>query len=62
MDLTSQIAAERNVSVDEKGYEDAMELQKAAGRAAWKGSGESSVDDLFHSIAKTAGVDSASMT
>ena len=39
-DLTRLIADERKIQLDEAGYEAAMEVQRAAGRAAWKGSGE----------------------
>ncbi len=39
LDLTRLIAEERGVQVDEKGFQDAMEAQRARGRAAWKGSG-----------------------
>ena len=40
LDLTRLIADERGVELDEEGYHSAMEAQRAAGRAAWRGSGE----------------------
>ena len=40
LDLTRLIAEERGVDLDEEGYHQAMEAQRAAGRAAWRGSGE----------------------
>ena len=49
-DLTELIAEERNVSVDLAGYAVAMEAQRAAGRANWKGSGEEQVADVFHAL------------
>jgi alanyl-tRNA synthetase len=51
LDLTRLIAEERGFTVDEAGYSAAMEGQRAAGRAAWKGSGEQAVSDVYHQIA-----------
>jgi alanyl-tRNA synthetase len=53
LDLTQLIAEERGVRVDEAGYEAAMAHQKALGRAAWKGSGEQAVLDLYRRLAAT---------
>jgi len=53
MDLTRQIAQERNVSVDEEGFKKALAAQRARGRAAWKGSGEEAVAGLWHELAKS---------
>ncbi len=50
LDLTSLIAEERGYTVDQAGYSAAMEAQRAAGRAAWKGSGEEAVLDVYHRI------------
>ncbi len=44
LDLTRQIAGERGVTVDEAGYDAAMEAQRARGRAAWRGSGDKTGD------------------
>ena len=55
LDLTRLIAEERKYTVDEDGYESAMEAQRAAGRAAWKGSGDESVSDAYHVIAAETG-------
>jgi len=52
LDLTRLIAEERGYSVDDRGYAAAMEAQRAAGRAAWKGSGEEAVSDVYHQIAR----------
>jgi alanyl-tRNA synthetase len=46
LDLTRLIAEERDVLLDEDGYHRAMEAQRAAGRAAWKGSGEEAQIDM----------------
>ncbi|MEC8191682.1 MAG: alanine--tRNA ligase [Myxococcota bacterium] len=51
LDLTQLIASERGYSVDRDGYASAMEAQRAAGRAAWKGSGDQSISDVYHRIA-----------
>ena len=40
LDLTRLIASERNITIDEQGYNAKMEEQKAMGRANWKGSGD----------------------
>ena len=53
MDLTRQIAEERGFSIDEEGFERALATQRARGRAAWKGSGDESVAELWHELAKT---------
>ncbi len=50
IDLTRLIAAERDVGVDEDAYRTHLEMQKAASRAGWKGSGEQRVSDLFHAL------------
>ncbi len=46
LDLTRLIAEERGIGLDDAGYESAMEAQRAAGRAAWKGSGETRLPTL----------------
>ena len=50
LDLTQLIAEERGYTVDGAGYATAMEAQRAAGRAAWKGSGDQAVSDVYHNI------------
>jgi alanyl-tRNA synthetase len=52
LDLTHLIAAEQGVRVDEAGYQTALEAQRDRGRAAWKGSGEVAIEDLFHHLAE----------
>jgi alanyl-tRNA synthetase len=54
-DLTRQIAEEHGMDIDAAGYEEAMEAQRAAGRAAWKGSGEQQVDRAHHALAAELG-------
>jgi alanyl-tRNA synthetase len=55
LDLTELIAGEKGVSVDGPGYQAALGAQKARGRAAWKGSGEQAVSELWHRIAEEHG-------
>ncbi len=50
LDLTELIAEERGFVVDRSGYDAAMHAQKAAGRAAWKGSGEAAVDGTWRRL------------
>ena len=51
LDLTRLIADERGYTVDSDGYATAMEEQRAKGRAAWKGSGETAVAGAYRNIA-----------
>ena len=55
LDLTRLIAEEQGVSVDEDGFQSALEAQRARGRAAWKGSGEEAVAGLWRQVAETVG-------
>jgi alanyl-tRNA synthetase len=55
VDLTELIAEERGLSVDHAGYEAAMQAQREAGRANWKGSGEERVADVFHALSAEHG-------
>ncbi len=55
LDLTQLIAAERGVTVDEAGYHAALGLQRARGRAAWKGSGEVAVGELWNRLVSEHG-------
>jgi alanyl-tRNA synthetase len=55
LDLTEQIAQERDVHVDKPGFDEALEAQKERGRSAWKGSGQQAVDGLWQEIASEAG-------
>jgi alanyl-tRNA synthetase len=53
MDLTRVIVSERGLGVDEAGFEQLMEQQRA--RSEWKGSGETAVGDLHKAIAAELG-------
>ncbi len=47
LDLTRLIAGERGVSVDEQGFDELMEAQRQAGRAAWRGSNAEVADEVY---------------
>ena len=54
-DLTEDALRSRGLTVDRAGFDSAMAEQKAAARAAWKGSGEKASDEIWFDIAEEAG-------
>ena len=54
-DLTEDALRARGVSVDRAGFEAAMAQQKAAARAAWKGSGQTADSEVWFDIAEREG-------
>ncbi|WP_156678688.1 alanine--tRNA ligase [Sphingomonas profundi] len=54
-DLTEDALRAQGLSVDRAGFDAAMAEQKAAARAAWKGSGERASDDIWFDIAEAEG-------
>jgi len=54
-DLTEDALRSRGVNVDREGFDAAMEQQKAAARAAWKGSGSSADSEHWFDIAEREG-------
>ncbi len=54
-DLTEDALRSRGLAVDRAGFDAAMAEQKAAARAAWKGSGERASDDLWFDLAEEHG-------
>ncbi len=54
-DLTEDALRPRGISVDRAGFDAAMAQQKAAARAAWKGSGEAASADIWFDIADELG-------
>ncbi|HEY9554411.1 alanine--tRNA ligase, partial [Allosphingosinicella sp.] len=54
-DLTEDALRAQDFAVDRAGFDVAMAEQKAAARAAWKGSGEKASDDLWFDIAEEHG-------
>ena len=54
-DLTEDALRAQNIGVDRAGFDAAMARQKAAARAAWKGSGAKASDEVWFDIAERAG-------
>ncbi|MGQ3177768.1 MAG: alanine--tRNA ligase, partial [Blastomonas fulva] len=54
-DLTEDALRSRGLGVDRAGFDTAMAAQKAAARAAWKGSGEAASADIWYDIAEREG-------
>ena len=54
-DLTEDAMRARGLAVDRAGFDAAMAEQKAAARAAWKGSGDTASDDLWYDLAEEIG-------
>ncbi|MGI8706242.1 MAG: alanine--tRNA ligase [Sphingomicrobium sp.] len=54
-DLTEDALRARGLKVDRAGFDEAMAKQKAAARAAWKGSGEKASDELWFDLAEEFG-------
>jgi alanyl-tRNA synthetase len=54
-DLTEDALRARGLTVDRAGFDAAMAEQKAAARAAWKGSGETASDELWYDLAEELG-------
>lgn len=58
LDLTQLLTRERGYTVDESGFENSMEAQRARGRADWQASGSNAKDDeiaLYAEILKETG-------
>jgi alanyl-tRNA synthetase len=54
-DLTEDALRSRGIVVDRAGFDTAMERQKAAARAAWKGSGDAASGEVWFDIAEREG-------
>ncbi|MEL7197403.1 MAG: alanine--tRNA ligase [Pseudomonadota bacterium] len=54
-DLTEDALRARGIGVDKAGFDTAMERQKQAARAAWKGSGEAASGEVWFDIAEREG-------
>ncbi|KWV93245.1 alanine--tRNA ligase [Erythrobacter sp. YT30] len=54
-DLTEDALRARGIGVDKGGFDAAMERQKEAARAAWKGSGEAASGEVWFDIAEREG-------
>lgn len=54
-DLTEDALRTQGIAVDRAGFDAAMAQQKAAARAAWKGSGEKASDEIWFDLAEANG-------
>ena len=54
-DLTEDALRPRGLTVDRAGFDAAMSAQKAAARAAWKGSGDAASEEVWFDIAEREG-------
>ena len=50
LDLTADILRGKNIAVDNKGFDEAMEKSKELARANWKGSGDKSVEEKWFKV------------
>ena len=55
VDLTADILAGRNLGIDEVGFNTAMTAQRERARAAWKGSGDERVAEIYGRLASDIG-------
>ena len=55
LDLTEDALRPRGIAVDKAGFDTAMARQKAAARAAWKGSGDAASGEVWFDIAEREG-------
>ncbi|MCW0199778.1 alanine--tRNA ligase [Sphingopyxis sp.] len=54
-DLTEDALRAQDIAVDRAGFDAAMARQKAAARAAWKGSGDKASDEIWFDLAEANG-------
>ncbi|MGI9392397.1 MAG: alanine--tRNA ligase [Parvibaculales bacterium] len=52
LDLTEDALREKNIKVDEKGFHDAMEKQRAKARMNWAGAGGEAMDEKWFALQK----------
>jgi len=55
LDLTIDALRHKNINVDEKGFESAMQKQREMARKAWTGSGESATETLWFDLKEKIG-------
>jgi len=51
-DLTADILRGHGLGLDQPGFDSAMQVQRERARAAWKGSGDAAVDEVYARMAK----------
>ena len=50
LDLTADIVREEGLTIDEVGFQQAMDVQRKRARESWKGSGEEAIDDVYKQL------------
>ncbi|MBI5969431.1 MAG: alanine--tRNA ligase [Deltaproteobacteria bacterium] len=50
VDLTEEIARDEGFGIDQKGFAEAMEAQRARARESWKGSGEEMLKEVYKTL------------
>lgn len=55
LDLTQDALRRRGITVDEVGFDEAMDAQKAAARASWAGSGDAADEVIWYKIREREG-------
>jgi alanyl-tRNA synthetase len=50
VDLIEEIARDEGFSIDRKGFDEAMEAQRARARESWKGSGEEGLKEVYKTL------------
>ncbi len=52
VDLTADILVGHDLNLDQAGFDTAMQIQRARARAAWKGSGDEKIDQVYGRMAR----------
>jgi alanyl-tRNA synthetase len=52
LDLTRVICSEKDIAIDEPGFERSMDRQRSESRKHWKGSGQESLDSIYLQLAQ----------
>ncbi|MBI4639628.1 MAG: alanine--tRNA ligase, partial [Candidatus Tectomicrobia bacterium] len=55
LDLAQEVAEEQSLTLDQAGFEEAMEEQRTRARASWKGTADEGVRPLYRSLLETFG-------
>lgn len=50
LDITQDILKEKQINFDQKGFDDAMQVQKERARTKWTGSGEKSIEQVWFDL------------
>jgi alanyl-tRNA synthetase len=53
LDLTADVVSEEGFTIDDAGFQHAMEAQRERARKSWRGSGEEEIDEIFKKLSIT---------